>query len=175
MVVSSEEKWLHDVIEHVLLTELQQPIFPIKYRWFNKMKTESITLPPFLSQNIGERMCCKVGKSNKSAVCHGRGRNEGRPSPPTRHERIAVCWYLDLVGDQGERPWLPRLWPVWEWWWGRTWAVWKLARTFWKMTSSLGFWVESSVATKVVLTLGTWGCGVLWMFSVNTIKICWPD
>ena len=37
MVKLSEEKRFHDEMERVLLTELQPPIFPIKYRWFNKM------------------------------------------------------------------------------------------------------------------------------------------
>lgn len=171
MVMPAKEKWFHDVIEHALLTELQLPVSPIKYRWFNKMNTESLTPPPFLAGNIREAMCYRVGNCTVMAcIVGGMGTKTGFLLPARPNKWGASCWYLDLASGQGERPWLPRLWPIWKWWWEWMWTLWKPARTFWKMMKSVGFWVESSVA-ETVCWLGRWGCWViLGMFLISTTK-----
>ena len=56
MVKLTEEKRFHDVIEHVLLTELQPPIFPITYRWFNKMDRVFFSTTTSSSKHKGENM-----------------------------------------------------------------------------------------------------------------------
>lgn len=173
MVMPSEEKWFHNVIEHVLLTELQQPVFPIKYRWFNKMNRVCFSATTSSSKHKGENVLQSGEIAQLWCLASG-DRNKGRPSPPTLDGRGALCWHLGLAGDQGERTWLSQLRPVWKWWWNWTWTLWKLAGTFWKMMWSVGFWMESSAADTVVLTLGWWGYWVLWLFSINT-KIRWPN
>lgn len=171
MVMPAEEKWFHDVIEHVLLTEFQLPVFPIKYRWFNKMNTESLTLPPSLAWDIREETCCRVGDGTVMAhTVGGIGVKAGVRLPARPNRWGASCWHLDLANGQGERLGFLGYDPSesagesgCEHYENQPGHFEKRCEVF------VGFWVESNVAEPVCWP-GRWGCWVLGMVLISTTK-----